>query len=178
MSRYETLILATPDITNDELGQLETTVSKVLQDAKGSLVSFERWGKYKLAYPVRKNDYGIYCLIRFETDDAHKAALLKELNTLFTIKFGDAIMRIITTLLNPKKSLVYHRPESLEDTPVRDVDTFLKENRMDSLRRPNVRAEEEDDDQHSDVSETSTATERFARESAGVAAAATPPAEA
>ncbi len=177
MSRYETLILTTPDFTNDEFAQLETTISKTIQDAKGSLISFERWGKYRLAYPVRRNDYGIYCLIRFETDAAHKAELLKELNTLFTIKFGDAIMRTITTILHPKKSLAYHRPESLEDAPVRDVDTFLKENRMDSLRRAPVRAEDEDEE-HTEVSETGTATERFARESAGIAAAATPPAEA
>ncbi len=179
MSRYETLILSAPDVTNDEFGQIEKAISKTIQEAKGSLVSFERWGKFRLAYPVRKNDYGIYCLIRFEIDEAQKAELLKVLNTLFTIKFGDAIMRTITTILGPKKSLAYHRPDSLEDTPVRDVDTFLKENKMDSLRggRPNLRVED-DDEEHSETSDISTATERFGRESAGVAAAATPPAEA
>ena len=42
-------------------------------------------------------------------------------------------MRNVVVKLDPTASLEYTRPESLEEVPTRDVDTFLKENKMTGL---------------------------------------------
>jgi len=42
-------------------------------------------------------------------------------------------MRSLFTHLDPKASLAYQRPKSLEEVPARDVETFLKENKMEGL---------------------------------------------
>jgi len=125
MFRYEILILTIPEITKDEASTLEFQVEKLINKVKGSLISFERWGKYRLAYPVRKNDYGVYFLVRFEMEDKHSIA--QELNTLFAVKFADIVMRSFVSKLGPNQSLEYQKPPSLEDSPKRHISSFLEE---------------------------------------------------
>jgi small subunit ribosomal protein S6 len=133
MLRYETLLLAVPEITKDETAALEKQIDQLIKKAKGSMISFERWGKYRLAYPVRKNDYGVYFLARFDVENDQGAELLHDLNALFSFKKADLIMRSMMTNLKPDLSLSYQKPESLEDSPSRDVDSFLRENKMEGL---------------------------------------------
>ena len=132
MLRYEILLLAVPEITQDETKQLEDRLERMIEQYKGAVISFERWGKYRLAYPVKKNDYGIYFLLRFEMS-ADPTPLLNELKTVFAVKLNDLIMRYLTSKLDPEASLVYQRPQSLEDAPARSVDTFLREHKMEGL---------------------------------------------
>ena len=60
---------------------------------KGSVISYERWGKYRLPILYRGNDYGVYYLMRFEVEDANKETLLEALKTLFSVKYVELIMR-------------------------------------------------------------------------------------
>ena len=155
MARYETLFLAIPELTQDEFSSLESFVHKTISNAQGTMLSCERWGKYRLAYPVRRNDYGIYGLIRFDTDPAKKKALLDELHTVMSVKYNDIVMRSMTTALDENQTLAYHRPESLEETPARDVDTFLKENKMEGLmsKKPAPVSVEEEESEELDIPE-------------------------
>ncbi len=133
MVRYETLLLAVPEITKDESSSLEKQVDQLIKKAKGSMISFERWGKYRLAYPVRRNEYGVYFLLRFEVENESSHELLHDLNALFSFKKADVVMRNMMTVLDPNQPLTYIKPESLEDIPARDVDSFLRENKMEGL---------------------------------------------
>lgn len=118
MLRYEILMLAVPTITQDETKTIESSLDKIFKENKATMVSFERWGKYRLAYPVKKNDYGVYFLVRFEAEDARQA--LEDIRTLFKVKLHEIIMRYVPTVLDPENSLVYQRPQSLEEEPARD----------------------------------------------------------
>lgn len=133
MVRYEVLILTVPEITTDEAASLETDVVKLVEKGKGALRSFERWGKYKLSYPVRNNDYGVYFLARFELDLKNVKEVLDNLKSLFSVAYSRLVMRHIITRLDINKSLAYLKPDSLEDIPSQDVDTFLRENNMEGL---------------------------------------------
>ncbi len=131
LQRYEVLLLTVPEITSDESKDVEKRLNKLVKDHKGSVISFDRWGKYRLVYPVKKNDYGIYYLFRFEIPK--DTGLIQDAKTLFKVKLNDIIMRSLFTHLDPKASLAYQRPKSLEEVPARDVETFLKENKMEGL---------------------------------------------
>ncbi len=133
MLRYETLIMASPEITSDETLALEEVFAKLVKKNKGELISFDRWGKLSLAYPIQNNNYGVYFLGRFDVEDGQCRKLLDEFTMFFTIKLSNIVMRYLTTKLNMEASLEYQRPESLEDTPTRDVDTFLRKNKMEGL---------------------------------------------
>lgn len=153
MVRYETLILAIPEITKAEMEALETQVEQVVKKSKGSLISYERWGKYRLAYPIRDNEYGVYFLTRYEVDTTQAQTLVKDIDGFFAFKKADIVMRSMTTYLDPNQSLAYQKPESLEDSPSRDVDSFLRENKMEGLLSkehstpPSFQAEEDNDEE-------------------------------
>ena len=132
MLRYEALLLARPDITKDETAKLEKELDAAVKQNKATTISFDRWGKYRLAYPVRKNEYGVYFLTRFEVETENNQQLLDDIRSLMRLKQSDVVMREMITKLDPTGSLEYKRPESLEETPA-DVDSFLKKNKMSGL---------------------------------------------
>ncbi len=132
MNRYEILMLAVPAITGDEATNLEKGLADIIKKGKGEVLSFERWGKCRLAYPVRKNDYGVYFLTRFDVET--DKVVFEEIKTAFTVKFNDMIMRHVLVRLEPGQTLEYRRPQSVEDAPARDVDSFLRDNNMEGLR--------------------------------------------
>lgn len=130
--RYEVLFLTVPEITSDESENIKKYFSQSIRDAKGDLLAYDRWGKYRLAYPVRNNEYGVYYLVRFEVAADQAPKLLDALKDVFSFKFEALISKHVFTRLPDKGSLEYKRPESLEDSP-QDVNTFLKKNDMSGL---------------------------------------------
>lgn len=119
MLRYEVLMLTIPEITEDEARSLETQFSNTVKAAKGAMISFERWGKYHLAFPIAKHEYGIYFLARFEIEK-EAVKVLDDLKALLSIKLHDMVFRTMTARLKDKQSLEYQRPPSLEETPKRE----------------------------------------------------------
>jgi len=124
MLRYETLFLTVPEITLDEVSAIESNLQKLFKEHVATFVSFERWGKMLLAYPVRKNDYGVYFLIRFEVDQAKAPALLDAVRLFFAVKLNETVMRHLVNKLDVKGAWEYQRPDSLEDAPTRPAESF------------------------------------------------------
>ena len=112
MTRYETLMLATPDIGQESIAKIEGYISDLTSKSKGKLLSFDVWGKYKLSYPVKKHDYGVYVLARFELDKSNLGAL-EELKSFFKLKCNDIVMRFINRQLSENTSLEYQKPEAI-----------------------------------------------------------------
>ncbi len=129
--RYEALMLTVPEITADETKSIEQQFDRVVADHKGSIISFERWGKYRLAYPVKNNDYGVYFLARFES--AAPQTIIEDVKNLLNVKLHEVIMRSIIAKIEDGQSLVYQRPQSLEEAPAREVGSFLKESKADMM---------------------------------------------
>ena len=122
MFRYEVLFLTVPEITKDESEAIKAHFTKVIRAHKGTLLSFDRWGKYRLAYPVNHNDYGVYFLTRFEVDSANKEALLASIKEIFVFKFNTLIPKHIVVRLGVNAPAEYQRPASLDDNP-QDIDS-------------------------------------------------------
>jgi ribosomal protein S6 len=148
LQRYETLYIAVPEITKDEAGSVEKELTKAVKDAKGGVISFERWGKFNLAYPVRNNEYGVYYLMRFEVDNEKKGEILQALKNLYRVRFNDLVMRNIIVHLPSEGSLEYKRPESLEEAPSKDIDVIMKESK--SLLKTNNSSHENGESFESD----------------------------
>jgi len=131
MRQYEALLLTVPEITGDEIKNLETQLDKTIKSGTGSTISFERWGKYRLAYEINKNDYGVFFLTRFELPVGTNKAL-NEMKHLLKVKFNNVVMRDMISVLNPKYPLTYQRPRSLEEAPARETE-FSKDNKMNNF---------------------------------------------
>jgi small subunit ribosomal protein S6 len=132
MRLYEILIVTVPEITSDESSSLETQLTKLIEEYKGTIQFLHRWGKYRLAYPVRGNDYGVYFLLRFTTTATDVQELLAALYTFLTVKHNELVMRHLIVKLDPHASVTYHRPESLEETPGKTVDSFIKNKKLEA----------------------------------------------
>lgn len=59
MQRYELAVVYDPGLEVD-LSKAEDRVKKIIADNGGKIVSDDNWGKRKLAYPINKNDHGVY----------------------------------------------------------------------------------------------------------------------
>lgn len=125
IQKYEALLLTMPEITSDEAKDLETQLDKAVRAGKGSTISFERWGKYKLSYDVNKNEYGVFFLMRFEVPKG--TSLVHDLKTMFKVKLNTIVMRDMISVLDPMQPLTYQRPRSLEEAPTREESFFNKE---------------------------------------------------
>ncbi|OGB83644.1 hypothetical protein A3F66_04030 [candidate division TM6 bacterium RIFCSPHIGHO2_12_FULL_32_22] len=132
MAKYEVLLLAVPEITKSEGSNIESSFSQVISKIKGRVISWERWGKYLLAYPIEGNDYGVYYLTRFDIPESEAPKLANELKSLLAVKYNDIVMRYLTSRLENETSLEYKKPAPLDETP-KGVDEFLKENKMEGL---------------------------------------------
>ncbi len=128
MRQYEALLLTVPEITGDEAKHLETQLDKAIKTGTGSTISFERWGKYRLAYEINKSDYGVFFLMRFELPQGTKT--VADIKTLLKVKLNNVVMRDMISVLDPKHPLTYQRPRSLEEAPAREADSFSKDAKM------------------------------------------------
>lgn len=134
MLKYETLFLATSEITDDEISSVERQMDKLLAGFKGKLSIFDKWGKYRLAYPVNKSDYGVYILARYEFEDASGIKnFVGELDSFIKIKCNEFIMRYTTIKLSPRASSSYIKPDPIEISRSTNVDKFMRENKMEGI---------------------------------------------
>jgi small subunit ribosomal protein S6 len=92
LRRYETILIAHVDLSEDELSSLITRHSAIVTDQKGILVKVERWGKRRLAYMIKKQARGFYILI----DYAGETAVVNELER--NLKINDKILKFMTVL--------------------------------------------------------------------------------
>jgi ribosomal protein S6 len=126
MLRYEALILAVPEVTVDQASALESQLHDFISKQKGETVLFDRWGKFRLAYSVKKHEYGVYYLSRFDLPEENVRKALEELRQFFAVKNNELIMRHMVTALEKDAPAEYKRPESLEETPRREFDSFRR----------------------------------------------------
>ncbi|MCL5808439.1 MAG: 30S ribosomal protein S6 [Deltaproteobacteria bacterium] len=92
MRRYETILIAHVDLSEDELSALITRYGGIVTGQKGILVKVERWGKRKLAYMIGKQARGFYILI----DYAGVSDVVTELER--NLKIDDKILKFMTVL--------------------------------------------------------------------------------
>lgn len=78
MNQYEIAVLYHPDLEVD-LSKAEERVKKIVTDNGGKIVSDDNWGKRKLAYDIKGNEYAIYV---FYTVELSGTAVAKVENTL------------------------------------------------------------------------------------------------
>ena len=131
--KYETLMLARTEITDDELNTIENFFDKVCSDSEGKLTAFDKWGKYQLAYPVKKNSYGVYVLARYELPEKAVTQTFKNVETFLKIKCQETVLRNVTIKLAPEATIAYQKPEPLDSNRTGGIDAMLKEGKIENL---------------------------------------------
>lgn len=98
LKNYELLYIVHPDLE----GSIEKVTEKVagfIVKTKGEIVSQEEWGKKKLAYPIAKNNFGIYVLVNFITDSTKLCDVERDL------RLSEEIIRSMIVIEPEKKEI-------------------------------------------------------------------------
>jgi small subunit ribosomal protein S6 len=127
MIYYEMLMLLTPDISQENYDLIQERIESVIKENSGIIKNYDRWGKYLLAYPIKKHTYGIYILLRFGVNQAVLNNTLNSIRALCTLRFNLTIMRYVFVRLGKTISETYCRPDSLEDAPRREKTYDIEE---------------------------------------------------
>jgi small subunit ribosomal protein S6 len=63
---YELMFIVRPDMTDEDLDKLVSTLGTAVTTSNGTVKSVEKMGKRRLAYTVRKFHEGVYVLLTVE----------------------------------------------------------------------------------------------------------------
>ena len=88
MAKYETM-LVTSAALDEEASTALVGKFKTLIEAHGTIDSVDEWGKRRLAYPINKQEEGVYTLIKFSCTPEFPA----ELDRVY--KITDGVLRTI-----------------------------------------------------------------------------------
>ena len=87
---YELVTLLHPDLEIDLERPLKK-LTKTIEDLGGTIIKTDNWGKRKLAYPIRKQDFAVYIYFEVELASDQVAKLDRTLN------ITDEVLRHLAT---------------------------------------------------------------------------------
>ncbi len=90
MNQYEVAVLYDPDLEID-LTKVEDRIKKIFTDNGGEVKSIDNWGKRKLAYKIKGNEYAIYVFYGVELPPS----AIKRVDA--TLNITDEVIRFLIT---------------------------------------------------------------------------------
>ena len=96
MQDYEMVLVISPEveIAEEETNPVVDKVVKLITGKGGTITEISRWGKRKLAYPIRKFTEGEYVLTQFKMEPT----VTKELEA--SLRLSEEILRHLLIRLN------------------------------------------------------------------------------
>jgi len=70
LREYEVVYVIRPDIAEDAVGSVIDKITQLITSKGGVISGTERWGKRKLAYPIKHYIEGYYVISRFKARPA------------------------------------------------------------------------------------------------------------
>lgn len=77
MRDYENVVIIDPSIGKDNIEKKITKIEELIREHDGELISTQKWGARKLAYPIKKLDTGFYVVFTFRAK-SEKIELFKK----------------------------------------------------------------------------------------------------
>ncbi len=90
---YELMFIVRPDMAEEELDKLISTLESQVTTSGGAVKGVERMGKRRLAYSVRRFQDGVYILLTVEGS----GALIHELER--RLRVTDPVIKFLTVLI-------------------------------------------------------------------------------
>jgi small subunit ribosomal protein S6 len=94
LQKYETIFVVDSLLKTEEIEAIITKHERFVSANGGEINATEKWGKKRLAYEIKKRQYGYYVLIRFDGP----AAMIKQLEREY--RLNESILRYMTLQLS------------------------------------------------------------------------------
>jgi len=95
---YEVMFIVRPDMSDEDLDRLISTLESQVSSAGGRVKSIERMGKRRLAYVVRKFHEGAYVLFTIESESG---AVVRELER--RLRVAEPVIKFLTVRVDEEQ---------------------------------------------------------------------------
>jgi len=121
MRLYETIFIASPTLTEEQVDELVKQYEGIIAEQGGELLKTDKWGRKKLAYEVQKFSEGYYTL--FEMNAGPK--LIAELERRF--RNNDAVIKFMSVRLDVEAKSAARRKARFDREGKRKAAAGIKE---------------------------------------------------
>jgi len=90
MNNYETLYVLKPTLTDEEIASNMAKIENILVKEGAEILATDKMGMRKLAYPVEKNQRGVYTIVYFKAP----GTIVSELER--NLKFNEEVIKYLT----------------------------------------------------------------------------------
>ena len=102
---YETVFIAEPEISTDQVDQLINKVKQAVTSNQGAVTGEDRWGRRRLAYPIHGHREGFYVILGFNA----AAGAVSAIEHLYNVT--DSVIRHMTIRVIKSKKTFRPRKE-------------------------------------------------------------------
>ncbi len=93
---YETTVILDPQLDQTKIEEFVNRVQKTITDAGGSIRKVDHWGKKRMAYEIKKRQYGYYVYFLYESDGKIVAPMEHG------FRLDESVLRYLTVKLDKK----------------------------------------------------------------------------
>lgn len=121
MKHYETGVIIAPSLSDEEIEEQIRQMTELITSMKGNLLREERWGKRKLAYPIKKYTDGYYLFLDYEAEPEVADELARR------FRQSDLILRYMTVKKGTTSALKKKKPkEGAAEEALTDITQLIE----------------------------------------------------
>lgn len=105
---YETIFITPPELSEDDVEKVITDVKDIFTSRGAEVERIERWGRKRLAYPVKKKEEGWYVLLQV----IGSGAAVQEVER--RLRINDNVIKYLSVRLDDVAGAVPYRTERIE----------------------------------------------------------------
>jgi small subunit ribosomal protein S6 len=99
MNNYETLYVLKPTLTDEETAANIAKIEEILVKNGAEILATNKMGMRRLAYPVEKNERGVYTIVYFKA----AGTVINELER--NLKFNEEVIKYLTVRYTKQKEV-------------------------------------------------------------------------
>jgi small subunit ribosomal protein S6 len=96
LTPYETTVVIDSTLKADDIRNLRDKITNFISNHGGSITKIDEWGKRRLAYEIKKKQYGYYINIQFSAPAAVPGLLERE------YRLNESVLRYLTAKIDKR----------------------------------------------------------------------------
>ena len=93
---YESVVILNAALEDAQIENTLNRIEEIINTGGGEVTDVEKWGRKRLAYPIKKSKSGYYAVYRFKA----KPNLISDLERMY--RLDESIIRYLTSLLDQR----------------------------------------------------------------------------
>jgi small subunit ribosomal protein S6 len=127
MRRYETIFIASPVLTDEQVDDLVRNFEGIIAEQGGELLKTDKWGRKKLAYEIQKFSEGYYTLFEMNAG----SNLIAELERRF--RNNDSVIKFLSVRMDEQAKAADRQKVRYERESKRKAQAGIKERSLEEV---------------------------------------------